>query len=1023
MRKTLLYWVRYLVCTVTLLLFAAQLQAQTPVKGKISDADGQGLAGATVIVKGATIGVNADEDGNFSLKVPEGYNELVVSYIGFNQQDVAIDGRSVIEITMISSDNAMEEVLVTGYSRQKKSVITGAISSVNIAQIKNVSAGQLQASVQGRIAGVSFLPTSGSPGAGFKVRVRGTGSNGNSDPLYIIDGMRTRDISFLEANEIATFEVLKDAASAAIYGAEGANGVVIITTRTGSDGNDGLTYNMQLGSQSYAGNLELMTAAQHAMYMEEAGIPGRTAADVNGNTDWLNEVFESAMLQRHVVSFSGGNSNLSYFLQGAYFDQDGIVAGDNDNFKRITVRANIDNQVNRWLKVGARINYGNSNRQGISEDNEFGGILANSILVDPATPTFYSGALPGFVSTLRDAGNSLLTNADGNIFGLSEFVAGEIYNPLGGIDLARGNGTTMDRMFGSVYGTAQLIDGLTVTTRVGVDNTTGNFHTWSPSFYFTTTRQASNANVQQNHWRNANIQWENFANYDKEFGAHSIGLVAGNSVYKQTSDFVNGSGTGLIKETETFAYLGSVQPGAQFTTSTGGATESTLASFFGRVNYAYANKYLLTATVRQDGSSLLADGQKWGTFPSISAGWVFSREDFFGIDAISFGKVRASWGQNGSLSNLNPGAWRSAIGFGGAYPDGAGNLQVTASPSILSNPELTWETSEQIDIGIDLGFFGDALTLTADYYNKQTNNLLNPGVIPSFIGNNAPIVNLGDVSNKGFEVELGYRKKTGGFNYDIAANFTRVVNVVTRLDENLDFASGAGVGVGWTATAFEQGLPAWYFRGYQTDGILQNAAEAAAYNEALGQTAVAGDPKVIDTNEDGAITPDDQGFIGSPHPDFLYGLRIGADYKGFDFTLFVQGVQGNDILAGYNRTDRASSNKPSFYFNDRWTESNPSDTWFRADGENIYAYNSDLMVFDGSYLRIKQIQLGYTFTESQLSFTRGGRLYFSLEDIMTFTSYQGLDPETGSGNDQSQGIDRGVYPIPSKVFIGFTLNL
>lgn len=913
---------------------------------------------------------------------------------------------------------------MTGYARQKKSVVTGAISSVNVAQIENVSAGQLQSSIQGRSAGVSILPTSGSPGAGFKVRIRGTGSNGNSDPLYIVDGMRTRDISFLSANEIASIEVLKDAASAAIYGAEGANGVVIITTRGGSEGASGLTYNLQVGSQKYNGNLELMTATQHAMYMEEAGIPGRTVADVNGNTDWIGEVFETAMQQKHTLAFSGGNSNLSYYLQGSYFDQDGIVAGDNDNFKRISVRANIDNQVNRWLKVGARMNYANTNRQGITENSEFGGILANAILMDPATPTSYTGAVPSFVQDLLDGGSSITKDADGNYFGISEFVTGEIYNPLGGIDLVRGNGTTMDRLVGSVFGTIQLMDGLTITSRLGADNTTGNFHTWSPSFYFSATRQANNATVQQNNWRNANVQWENFANYDKEFGDHSLGLVAGTSVYSQKSTWANAAGTGLIRETPTFAYLGSVQPGAAFTTATGGESLSTLASFFGRVNYAYANKYLLTATVRQDGSSLLSDGNKWGTFPSVSAGWVFSREDFFNNGgAISFGKLRASWGQNGSLSNLNPGAWRSAIGFAGAYPDGNGNLQITASPTILSNPELTWETSEQIDIGIDLGFFGDRLTVTADYFDKQTKNLLNQGVIPSFVGNNAPTVNLGDISNKGFELEIGLKKRTGDFNYDISANFTKITNVVTRLDENLDFAPGVGVGVGWTATAFEEGLPAWYFRGYQTDGILQNAAEADAYNEALGQTAVAGDPRVVDVNGDGVITPDDQDFIGSPHPDFLYGLRIGADYKGFDFTLFLQGVQGNDILAGYNRTDRASSNKPAFYYNDRWTESNPSNTWFRANGDNIYAYNSDLMVFDGSYMRIKQIQLGYTFTPDQLTFTRGGRVYVSAEDIATFTSYQGFDPETGSGDDRSQGIDRGVYPIPTKLFVGLTLNL
>ena len=1006
--------------------FSLSMFAQKSVSGKVTDDAGQSLIGASVMVKGTTAGTTTDMDGAFKLNLPEGASILEISYLGYQTIEVATDGKDFFNILLKSDAAVLDQVVVVGYGRQKKSQVTGAISSIEVDEIKNLSNGQLQSSLQGRSAGVSILPNSGSPGAGFKVRVRGTGSNGNSEPLYIVDGMRTKNISFLSAGEVENIEILKDAAAAAIYGAEGANGVVIITTKSGANGESRVTYTAQYGIQSLNSNLQLMDAQQHASYMEEAGIPGRTTADLDGvSTNWLDEVFETSPLQQHTLSFTGGNEKTNYYIQGSYFDQNGIVVGDRDKFTRSAIRANINSNVNSWLNVGLRMNYARSNRKGISEDSEFGGVLANTILMDPNSPVTYDGALPEFAQALLDGGSALLTDENGSYYGMSEFVNGEIYNPIATQELYNGSGNTTNRIMGSVFAEATLMEGLTFTTRFGVDNEYGYFHNWTPSYFFTTTGQANSATVEQTSWTNSNVQWENFFNYNKSFGVHNLAFVGGTSMYSFQNNYIVGAGTGLIKESNIFGYLGSVQPGNEFTTGNGGESMNNLLSYFGRASYDYDGKYILSVVLRRDGSSLLADGNKWGTFPSASLGWIVSKENFFpSTGAVNFLKIRASWGQNGSLANLSPGAWKSAIGFGNAYPDGDGNLNIAAEPTILSNPELTWETSEQIDLGFDMSMFNNKVGVTFDYFQKETKDLLNQGIIPNFVGNNAPTVNLGDITNTGIELELSYRNTIGDLSFEVAANLTRIKNEVTALDENLNFAPGAGVGVGWTATAFETGLPAWYFRGYQTEGILQSEQEATEYMNSLGLTEgfQAGDPRVVDVNGDGTITPDDQTFIGSPHPDMLYGLRLAAEYKGFDFTMFMQGSQGNDILLGYNRTDRASSNKPAFFYEDRWHEGNPTNDWFRANGDNVYAYNSDFMIFDGSYLRIKQIQLGYNFDSNASGFMKGARLFVSLEDFFTFTKYVGMDPEVGSGDDRSQGIDRGVYPLPKKIMFGANVS-
>lgn len=1012
---------------IALSLFSNDVLAQNrKISGMVTaESSGETLPGVSIVIKGTTTGTVTNVDGTYSLDVPGDDNILVFSFVGMATKEVKVGARTVIDLGLKDDIQALAEVVVVGYGEQQKSLVTGSISSLDAKEIKTVSAGNVLAAIQGRTAGIQVAPTSGSPGAGFVVKVRGTGSNGNSQPLYIVDGMRTDNINFLEQGEMQSMEILKDAASSAIYGAEGANGVVIITTRNGGKGNEGLTYDFQYGVQRANTNLDLMTAQQHAEYMEEAGIGGRTPADVAGieSTNWLDAIFEDAPLQRHSLSFAGSTDKSNYFVRGSYFTQDGIVGGDKSSFERFNARFNLNSELKDWLDVGVRMSYTRTNRKVIAEDSEFGGILSNVFLMDPATPRYYTGALPGFVQTLVDNGAPVVRNSEGQIYGLSNFVTGEIYNPLGGLDIVKGRGVDTDRLFGSMFANVSPIENLTLTSRVGVDASSGYFHGWTPSFYFSETRQSNSANVQQSGFRTTRWMWENYATYTAKFDKHKFTALAGTSVWSQRTNFVTAAGTGLSVENDLFGFVGAVP--TEGTTGNGGEELRTLSSYFARLSYDYDGRYLLNATIRRDGSSMLADGNQWGSFPSISLGWVMSNEDFFSSSVVNFVKVRASWGVNGSLAGLSPGRWRSAITFNNQYPDGVGNLLVAAEPGVLSNPELTWETSKQLDIGVDLGFFDDEFTLTMDYFNKSTQDLLTPGVIPDFAGNNAPTVNLGDVRNRGFEFEVKWRKDAGDLEYTISANATFLQNEVTKLDENLDFAPGVGVGTGWTATAFEEGLPAWYFRGYKTNGIFQNQSEIDAYTANTGGiTPVPGDPVVVDVNGDGVITPDDQTFIGSPQPDAIFGARADIKYKNFDFVLFFQGTVGNDILLGYNRTDRATSNKPSFFYTDRWTESNPTNDWFRADGSNIYAYNSDLMIFDGSFLRIKQVQVGYNLPKTMLDKFKLGsvRFYVSVEDFFTITGYPGLDPESTSNNVAGSGIDRGYYPLAKKFVTGLTIN-
>ncbi len=1004
-------------------ILCASLQAQQRViTGTIMDENGEVVPGASIVVKGTTNGTISGGDGTFSLSAAS-QDILVVSFIGYNSQEVVLsDGQTTIKVTLVEDIQQLGEIIVVGYGEVEKSLVTGAISSIKAEELATYSAGQVQQSIQGRVSGVTILPNSGSPGAGFKVRIRGTGSNGNSDPLYIVDGLRTSNIDFLDPFEIASIEILKDAASAAIYGAEGANGVVVVSTKSGEKEGFNITYNMQYGSQSINSRLELMNAQEHNNYLREAGESFRTV-DGNG-TDWLEESLTNAPLQRHSLFINGGNEKSTYFFGGSFFDQEGIVGGDRASFQRTNLRLNASHNLNDWLKVGHNFSFIGTKKTTLAEDNEFGGILSSILLFDPLTPVTYTGAIPGFVQDLLDAGRPLIRDPNGDIYGLSDFVNGEIVNPLANMDITNGE-TVTNRVFGTIYTEISPIDKITFTSRLGLNASFGNFHGWSPTFYFTPTRQSNASSATDNNFRSFFWQWENFATYSDEINRHKFSVLLGTSLIEGLGGTTRASYGPLFREQEALSYL---SPNVIDGSLSGGFNRGNLLSYFGRVSYDFDSRYLFNATLRYDGTSILPSDNRWGFFPSVSAGWVISNESFFNVNVMDYLKVRASWGQNGSLSNLTPGLFSAGISAAGIqYPDANGVLRPGAEPLNLANPELTWETSEQIDIGLDFGFFNDNLSFTVDYFNKTTKDLLVPGTPPDFVGNFPTIINGGTVRNTGVELELAYRNSTSsGWDFDISGNATFLKNEATFVDG--DVVDGANVGTGgYTATFFEEGQPLWYFSGYKTDGIFQNQAQIDQYlssEEITGYTPSPGDPIVVDVNGDNTISPADHTFIGSPHPDMLFGMRGRVEHKGFDLTVFVQGSIGNDVLLGFTRIDRVTANRPKFFYEDRWIGENSTNEWFKANTSSPFIYNSDLMVFDASFARVKQIQLGYTIpkpTMESIGFTNA-RIYLSLDDFFTITGYKGVDPEAGSGNDRSQGIDRGLFPLSRKILGGVSIT-
>ena len=1007
------------------------------VSGKItSQTTNDPLAGVTVSVKGTSTATTTDKDGNYTINVPKKGSVLVITYTGMGSKETTVNGTGTQNFSLSASTSTMDEVVVIGYGQQKKSLNTGAISSIKADQLTSVSNTRIEQALQGRIAGVYVAPSSGQPGAGLSIRIRGTSSNRNNEPLYVIDGVKSGGIESLDPSEIASVEVLKDAGAASIYGSEGGNGVVLITTKKGRRNSSEITYSVQYGTQSVKKNyLKMMNAPEYAQYLAEANIsPAPSAADlakVGNGTDWEDVVTQTAPQQHHSLSFSGGNENSTYFVGGNIFTQEGIVGGKKAQFKRYTVRFNSENKVRPWLSLGNDISFSHHTRSAISDNTEFGSILASALVMDPITPvTVASAADLGTRGQYGLANNKpLVKDENGNYYGVSDFLAGEYGNPAAKIAIAHGQ-NVQNKIFGNVHADLTPFKDFKFTTRFGIDAAFQTGHNWTPTFWFSDESQntiaaGSDYSDTWNTWI-----WENFASYNKKIKDHNIGILVGASVQKSHEVHISGSYSGLFKEQDKFSYADGTPDLNDKIYSI--AFDKTLASFFGRLSYDFKNKYLLNFSLRRDGSSLFAPGYQWGTFPAVSAGWVFTKENFFPAgmsDKINYGKLRASWGQNGNLSSVGTGEYLNSISGGITYPTSTGGTSAGAYPTSLPNYSLHWETGEQFDAGLDLVLLKNRVNFTVDYYNRKTKDLLTDGAAPFFAGAAIKTVNAGDVSNKGWEFDLSYKnlpRSKGALSYEIGGNISFNKNKVTYLDPNAPPIYGPNIGTGWVnPTGVTVGEPIWFFRGYKTAGIFQNQKQVIDYLASTGITGYnpkPGDVIVVDVNGDKLINGSDFVKIGTPHPKFIYGARVNLAYKGFDLFVFLQGQYGNDMLMGFIRADRGTSNKPEFFFNNRWTGDGSTNDFFAAstDGNNL---SSDKMVFDASFARIRQLQLGYTLPATVLDKAkiRVARLYVSLDDFFTFTKYPGTDPEVSNlGN--SLGVDRGGYPVPRKMTVGLSFT-
>ncbi len=1022
--------------TLLLLFLCTAAFSQTTVRGIVTDAStGESLIGATVLVKNTSNGTVTELDGSYEVRVESGQNTLVFTFTGFQEKTVNVDGRSEINVQMESSSTLLDEVVVVGYGVQKKSVVTGSISKVKAEDLKDMPVTRIEQSLQGRTSGVRVTSSSGQPGSGATVRIRGTTTIGDSNPLFVVDGVPIEGgIDYLNQSDIESIEVLKDAASAAIYGARAANGVVIVTTKQGKSGAMEVNYSGYYGVQNPWRQLDLLNASEYATLMNEASVnAGQGVVFANPDalgegTDWQKAIFnENAPIQNHELSLSSGSERSTYYASFGYFDQDGIVGNrDDSRYQRFTVRLNSNHNVSKRIKVGNTLGYTRTVGRGVAENTEFGSPLGRAINLDPITPLYESD--PAVLAEPRYANNfnALVRNKSGQIYGISDIITSEILNPVAALEVAQGRGYA-DKFVGSVFGELEIIKGLKFRSNIGADLAFFGGEGFTPIFYLNATNQSLVTSYNRSLGRGLVWNWENTLNYDFTTGAHQVTLLAGTTAKKSTGQFQGGNITDIpVNSIEDASLLFATDPASQ--TFYGYEYENTLASYFGRVNYNFASKYLLTALLRVDGSSRFGSNNKYGMFPSVSVGWVLTEEDFFPKNnAINFLKFRGSYGVNGS-DRIGDFRYVSTVGGGRSYTFGDSEQLINGvSPNAIANPDLRWEETIQTNFGFDAKIF-KGVGVTFDWFNKTTSGMLLGVEVPAYVGNVGPIGNIAKLENKGYELELSYGKTFGGLSFDFSGNVSYVQNKILDLGEDKTFLPGlqrfGPQGIELTRTIVGNAYESFY--GYKTDGLFQNQAEIQNYTNDEGMklqpNAQVGDIRFVDVNNDGIVNEDDRTIIGDPTPDWTYGFNMSLKFKGFDLMLFGQGVLGNDV---YNATRRFDLPKANFTTEalDRWTGEGTSTYFPRLslnDSNQNLTRSSDFWVQNGAFFRIKTLQLGYnlpTAVAAKAGMKRA-RVYISGNNLWTLTGYKGFDPEIGAG----AGVDKGIYPQPRFYLMGVNVT-
>jgi len=1002
------------ISTLLLLMLASVSYAQSiNVKGVIQDSDLMPIPGANVIVKNTNKGAISDFDGNFVINnVPEGAT-LSFSYIGFVTQEIVVTNEDSLVITLLPDVAQLDEVVVIGYGTQRKKEITGAVSVVSNETIEELKPVRVEQALQGQVAGVNITSSSGSPGAASNIQIRGISTNGDSRPLILVDGNVIEDLSVINPNDIESINVLKDA-TAGIYGVRAANGVVLIKTKTGrKEMPTTIEYSAYGGFQQTTRKIPVLNASEYALLANEAfaaggqSLPFPNISGLGVGTDWQDAIFEDAPIFNHAISLKGGGKKSGFSVSSSFLTQDGIVGRKKSNFTRLTKSLNYNLDILKNLKFNTGILFTATNKKNLPE-NALGSVLFNALNMDPTKPI------------------------DGRAIGLG----GEVINPLSQIG-ATYNRTKVSKIGGNFGLSYSFFDHFTVQSNFQFNYAEVKGHIFNPITDFglqdnTDTvfdREVNEVIESFNYFRD--YTFDTFIKYENTFNEnHNLNVMLGTSVFKTTGKFTGDRGFQIIDNSISNATIELASDVEDLNQVLGRdpTFDSRLLSYFARVQYNFKGKYLLSAVMRRDGSTKFGPENKFGYFPSGSIGWIASDESFLSdSNTIDFLKFRASYGILGNDRIRDFGYVALLNGEGTYVLDG--QLIFGTAQGAVSNPEIQWEKQKTLDVGVDIKLFDNAIDITADYFEKRTEDLL---VVPqvsgllgvSSPGSGAPTINAGIVENKGFEFAIGFSKQlSDNFKFGLRYNVTTIENEVISVSSDGAFLTGGGFGIGQDPPSrMEAGFPIGYFRGFKTDGIFQNQSEVDAYPTINGAVQ-AGDLKFVDINNDGVIDDDDRTDIGNPLPSATMGLNLSLDYKNFDFVAYAFASVGNEIVRNYARNQRLT-NKTTYAL-DRWRGEGTSNTTPRVTtGATSNTLFSDYYVEDGSFVRLQNIQFGYTFSDGAFNNKNIDklRLYVSASNLFTLTEYRGYDPTTSSGAPIGGGIDQGFYPNPKTFLFGLNLK-
>lgn len=982
-----------------LLLLPLTLVAQTrTVSGvvKASD-DNAGIPGANILVQGTTKGTATDFDGNFSLELLSTENVLVVSFIGFETQVVNVNQQSFIEIILNAETTSLAEVVVIGYGTVRKSDLTGSVSSIRGKELNTVPSINPMQSLQGKIAGVQVSSSSGAPGAGTYVRIRGIGTFNDSSPIYVVDGVILQNIDYLSAADIESMEVLKDASATAIYGARGANGVIIVTTKKGSTSGDKFpTINLSVdySVQQLAQKIDLLNGREYAIVRNKINPGTYNNIDVVPNTDWQDLIFDTAPIQNYQLSIAGGSEKFQYYTSLGYFQQGGIIT--KSDYERVSLKFNNILHLSKSLRLGSNLSFTPYSRQNTNGNAVF--------VVYRAWPTIEPFQPDGSYSPVPGVGNVLADIENTNNFN-------------------RGV-----RSVNNFYGEIDFLKGFTFKSSFGADVEYVKSRSYTPEFFVSTQQQNATDDLNKDYSDRIDWLWENTLNYQKEFGDHRISALAGYTLQESSSERVSLGAQSILRPGEDFWYV-NIFPNLlspSFASNTVDANFNfSMISYLARANYAYDNRYLFTATFRRDGSSKFNKANTYANFPSLAFGWNAINENFMkGNSLFSNLKLRASWGKIGN-EKINYQRQFSLVQNGINALFGQDVLYPGATYGVSGNPNLKWETTEQIDIGVEVGFIDDKLTAEIDYYHRTTSDILIDLPVPGYYGNGDGAVitfNAGEVLNKGFEINLGYRNEVKGVKYRVGLVGTTIHNEVLKVsgtgqsDEQL-----IGLFNGRQVTSTVPGLPIGSFYGYNVIGVFQNTSDLNSYPH-LSNTDV-GDLKFEDVNNDGFLNSADRVNLGSPIPKLLYGFNVNLEYKNFDFTADLQGQSGNKIFNGKEIVRPDPYNFERRYLN-FWSGDGSTTMEPRPSNGGVNYEPSSRYIYDGSFLRMRNISVGYSLPKSLVdkSGIKSVRAYVRVTNLFTTSKFTGYTPEIVSGNPVLSGIDVANYPIPRIFSLGLNMT-